>query len=108
MFICVQVLDPCPSLVASKLLARKSFKEVGKQFNMIACSWLQFMIHDWVDHLEDTQQVAIASDYRVLTIFCQSYMLFFCTLGLSKVQFLFNSWNRWKSKLLIVIQVAVL
>lgn len=69
MFICVQVLDPCPSLVASKLLARKSFKEVGKQFNMIACSWLQFMIHDWVDHLEDTQQVAIASDYKVLTIF---------------------------------------
>ncbi|XP_057421550.1 alpha-dioxygenase 2-like isoform X2 [Lotus japonicus] len=53
------VLDPCPSLVASKLLARKSFKEVGKQFNMIACSWLQFMIHDWVDHLEDTQQVEI-------------------------------------------------
>ncbi|KAK7320158.1 hypothetical protein RJT34_04892 [Clitoria ternatea] len=53
------LLDPHPTLVASKLLARKNFKEVGKQFNMIACSWIQFMIHDWIDHLEDTEQVEI-------------------------------------------------
>ncbi|XP_054820616.1 alpha-dioxygenase 2 isoform X2 [Prosopis cineraria] len=26
---------------------------------MIACSWIQFMIHDWIDHLEDTEQVEI-------------------------------------------------
>jgi alpha-dioxygenase len=53
----VQLLDPHPALVASKLLARKSFIDTGKQFNMIACSWIQFMIHDWIDHLEDTEQV---------------------------------------------------
>jgi len=53
----VQLLDPHPTVVASKLLERKNFKEAGKQFNMIACSWMQLMIHDWIDHLEDTEQV---------------------------------------------------
>lgn len=24
---------------------------------MIACAWVQFMIHDWNDHMEDTEQV---------------------------------------------------
>ncbi|KAF7819952.1 alpha-dioxygenase 2 [Senna tora] len=53
------MLEPHPSVVASKLLERKEFKDAGKQFNMIACSWIQFMIHDWIDHLEDTQQVEL-------------------------------------------------
>ena len=44
-------------VVATKLLARKELADTGKQFNMIAASWIQFMIHDWIDHLEDTQQV---------------------------------------------------
>lgn len=52
-----QLMDPHPSVVASKLLARKEFIDNGKQFNMIACSWIQFMIHDWVDHMEETEQV---------------------------------------------------
>ncbi|XP_027340380.1 alpha-dioxygenase 2 [Abrus precatorius] len=55
------LLDPHPTVVASKLLARKNFKDAGKQFNMIACSWIQFMIHDWIDHLEDTEQVEISA-----------------------------------------------
>ena len=45
-------------VVATKLLARRKFIDTGKQFNMIAASWIQFMIHDWIDHLEDTQQVS--------------------------------------------------
>ncbi|KAI9082339.1 hypothetical protein K1719_035762 [Acacia pycnantha] len=53
------LLDPHPTVVASKLLARKKFKDTGSQFKMIACSWIQFMIHDWIDHLEDTEQVEI-------------------------------------------------
>ncbi|KAJ9141525.1 hypothetical protein P3X46_032051 [Hevea brasiliensis] len=53
------LLDPHPTIVANKLLARKKFIDNGKQFNMIACSWIQFMIHDWIDHMEDTQQVEI-------------------------------------------------
>ncbi|XP_058088589.1 alpha-dioxygenase 2-like isoform X2 [Magnolia sinica] len=54
-----ELFDPHPSVVAAKLLARKKFIDNGKQFNLLACSWIQFMIHDWIDHLEDTQQVEI-------------------------------------------------
>ncbi|KAJ4713495.1 alpha dioxygenase [Melia azedarach] len=32
------LLDPHPTVVATKLLARKKFVDNGKQFNMIACS----------------------------------------------------------------------
>ncbi|KVI04564.1 heme peroxidase [Cynara cardunculus var. scolymus] len=35
------VLEPHPSVVAAKLLERRKFVDCGKQFNMIACSWLQ-------------------------------------------------------------------
>ncbi|WMV17513.1 hypothetical protein MTR67_010898 [Solanum verrucosum] len=49
--------NPDPMVVATKLLARRKFIDTGKQFNMIAASWIQFMIHDWIDHLEDTQQI---------------------------------------------------
>ncbi|KAL5723632.1 hypothetical protein ACHQM5_007008 [Ranunculus cassubicifolius] len=52
-----KLMKPDPMVVATKLLARKKFKDTGKQFNMIAASWIQFMIHDWIDHLEDTQQI---------------------------------------------------
>ncbi|XP_059310214.1 alpha-dioxygenase 1-like [Lycium ferocissimum] len=43
---------PDPVVVATKLLARKKFVDTGKQFNMIAASWIQFMILDWIDHLD--------------------------------------------------------
>ncbi|RDX84363.1 Alpha-dioxygenase 1 [Mucuna pruriens] len=52
-----KLLKPDPMVVATKLLARRTYKDTGKQFNMIAASWIQFMIHDWIDHLEDTKQV---------------------------------------------------
>ncbi|GLT33298.1 hypothetical protein SLA2020_079000 [Shorea laevis] len=54
-----KLMKPDPVLVATKLLARKEFADTGKQFNMIAASWIQFMIHDWVDHLEDTKQTEL-------------------------------------------------
>ncbi|XP_024990292.1 alpha-dioxygenase 2 isoform X2 [Cynara cardunculus var. scolymus] len=59
------VLEPHPSVVAAKLLERRKFVDCGKQFNMIACSWLQFMIHDWIDHMEDTHQVEIVAPTEV-------------------------------------------
>ncbi|KAM1296031.1 hypothetical protein TB1_015144 [Malus domestica] len=59
------LMEPHPTVVASKLLARKKFIDNGKQFNMIACSWIQFMIHDWVDHLEDTEQVEIKAPEEI-------------------------------------------
>ncbi|KAJ9683482.1 hypothetical protein PVL29_019173 [Vitis rotundifolia] len=56
---------PDPMVVATKLLARKDFTDTGKQFNMIAASWIQFMIHDWIDHLEDTQQIELTAPREV-------------------------------------------
>ncbi|XP_016485711.1 alpha-dioxygenase PIOX-like [Nicotiana tabacum] len=56
---------PDPMVVATKLLARKNFVDTGKQFNMIAASWIQFMVHDWIDHLEDTQQIELHAPKEV-------------------------------------------
>nr|KYP43075.1 Peroxidase [Cajanus cajan] len=52
-----KLLKPDPIVVATKLLARRNYKDTGKQFNIVASSWIQFMIHDWVDHLEETSQM---------------------------------------------------
>ncbi|XP_048232394.1 alpha-dioxygenase 1-like isoform X2 [Ricinus communis] len=60
-----QIMNPDPAVVVSKLLARKKFTDTGKQFNMIAVSWIQFMIHDWVDHLEDTNQIELTAPVEV-------------------------------------------
>ncbi|KAB5531799.1 hypothetical protein DKX38_018469 [Salix brachista] len=59
------LLDPHPTVVANKLLERNKFIDNGKQFNMIACSWIQFMIHDWIDHMEDTQQVELKAPDKI-------------------------------------------
>lgn len=57
-----QLLDPHPSVVAAKLLSRTELKDYGKQFNMIAAAWINFMIHDWIDHLENlTKEDEIAA-----------------------------------------------
>ncbi|PIA62153.1 hypothetical protein AQUCO_00200273v1 [Aquilegia coerulea] len=60
-----KLTKPDPMVVATKLLARTDFKDTGKQFNMIAASWIQFMIHDWIDHLEDTQQIELIAPTEV-------------------------------------------
>ncbi|MCL7046649.1 hypothetical protein MKW94_017560 [Papaver nudicaule] len=60
-----QLLKPDPIIVANKLLRRKSYKDTGKQFNMIAASWIQFMIHDWIDHLEETMQIELTAPKEV-------------------------------------------
>ncbi|KAI3963312.1 hypothetical protein MKW98_022734 [Papaver atlanticum] len=60
-----QLLKPDPMVVAIKLLRRKSYKDTGKQFNMIAASWIQFMIHDWIDHLEETNQIELTAPKEV-------------------------------------------
>nr|KAJ0220822.1 hypothetical protein LSAT_V11C200083450 [Lactuca sativa] len=60
-----RLLKPDPMVVATKLLARRELKDTGKQFNMIAASWIQFMIHDWIDHLESTQQIELKAPVEV-------------------------------------------
>ncbi|KAG7981913.1 hypothetical protein I3843_04G022700 [Carya illinoinensis] len=61
----MQLMKPDPMVVATKLLARRKFTDTGKQFNMIAASWIQFMIHDWIDHLEDTKQIELTAPKEV-------------------------------------------
>lgn len=51
-----QILDPHPTAVAAKLLNRKTLQDYGQQFNMIAASWINFMIHDWIDHQENLDE----------------------------------------------------
>ncbi|XP_042975347.1 alpha-dioxygenase 1-like isoform X1 [Carya illinoinensis] len=61
------LMKPDPMVVATKLLARRKFTDTGKQFNMIAASWIQFMIHDWIDHLEDTKQIELTAPKEVVS-----------------------------------------
>ncbi|VVA96076.1 unnamed protein product [Arabis nemorensis] len=61
----IKLLKPDPMVVATKLLARRKMIDTGKQFNMIAASWIQFMIHDWVDHLEETDQIELVAPKEV-------------------------------------------
>ncbi|CAI0455630.1 unnamed protein product [Linum tenue] len=60
-----KLITPHPALVATKLLARREYKDTGKQFNMVAASWIQFMIHDWIDHLEDTKQIELIAPKEI-------------------------------------------
>lgn len=43
------LLSPNPREVSNTLMARGEFKP-APSLNFIAASWIQFMIHDWVDH----------------------------------------------------------
>ncbi|XP_031478893.1 alpha-dioxygenase PIOX [Nymphaea colorata] len=59
------LMKPDPAVVATKLLARKKVIDTGKQFNIIAASWIQFMVHDWIDHLEETNQMELGAPASV-------------------------------------------
>ncbi|XP_059303411.1 alpha-dioxygenase 2-like [Lycium ferocissimum] len=59
------LLEPHPVTVATKLFERRKYTDCGCQFNMIACAWVQFMIHDWNDHMEDTEQVELRAPQNV-------------------------------------------
>ncbi|WP_296217397.1 peroxidase family protein [Pseudomonas sp. UBA2684] len=43
------LLTPNPREVSNSLMAREEFKPAAS-LNFIAAAWIQFMIHDWVDH----------------------------------------------------------
>lgn len=60
-----KLLKPHPMVVATKLLSRRKMVDTGKQFNMLAAAWIQFMIHDWVDHVEDTVYVELSAPPKV-------------------------------------------
>uniref|UniRef100_A0A0E0J9Z6 Alpha-dioxygenase 1 n=1 Tax=Oryza nivara TaxID=4536 RepID=A0A0E0J9Z6_ORYNI len=60
-----ELMSPDPFVVATKLLARREYKDTGKQFNILAAAWIQFMVHDWMDHMEDTGQIEITAPKEV-------------------------------------------
>uniref|UniRef100_A0A0E0RGX6 Alpha-dioxygenase 1 n=1 Tax=Oryza rufipogon TaxID=4529 RepID=A0A0E0RGX6_ORYRU len=60
-----ELMSPDPFVVATKLLARREYKDTGKQFNILAAAWIQFMVHDWMDHMEDTGQIGITAPKEV-------------------------------------------
>ena len=41
--------DPSPVRISDELLARQQFIP-AKSLNMLAAAWIQFQVHDWVDH----------------------------------------------------------
>ena len=52
--------DAQPGVISSKLLARKNFIAAGN-LNLLAAAWIQFMIHDWVQHEKsETKQSTVA------------------------------------------------
>jgi len=55
-----ELWTPNPRLVSEKFMARKNFIP-ATTLNMLAAAWIQFQIHDWVNH----QDVCILSIYPV-------------------------------------------
>lgn len=47
-----EIMDPNPREISRELLTRDQFKPVGF-LNMLAVTWIQFMVHDWVSHGEN-------------------------------------------------------
>ena len=43
---------PDVQMVASRLLAREEFKPAASQLNILAASWIQAMVHDWIGHAD--------------------------------------------------------
>lgn len=44
-----EIMDPNPRLISRELLTRKKFKALPN-LNVLGVAWLQFMVHDWVNH----------------------------------------------------------
>jgi hypothetical protein len=50
------LLEPDPRLVSRVLLTREKFKPV-ENLNLLAATWIQFMVHDWVSHGENNDNL---------------------------------------------------
>lgn len=47
-----EIMDPNPRLISQKLLTRKEFQPL-KNMNVLGVAWVQFMIHDWLNHANE-------------------------------------------------------
>ena len=53
---------PEVQLVAQRLLAREKFQPAGDQLNVLAASWIQAMVHDWIGHFDGVKSVVLDSN----------------------------------------------
>lgn len=50
---------PDVQMVAQRLLAREQFKPAAEQLNILAASWIQAMVHDWINHLHSDRDITL-------------------------------------------------
>ena len=50
---------PEVQMVAQRLLAREGFKPAASQLNILAASWIQAMVHDWIGHFDGDKTVTL-------------------------------------------------
>jgi hypothetical protein len=54
------LLEPDPVMISHELMTRRAFIP-ARTLNLLAAAWLQFQVHDWMDHgLEDEPDPALA------------------------------------------------
>jgi len=53
---------PEVQMLAQRLLAREEFKPAAAQLNVLAASWLQAMVHDWIGHFDDQNKERVVLD----------------------------------------------
>ena len=49
------MLEPNPRTVSNELLARDAFIP-ATTLNLTAAAWLQFMVHDWLSHGQNSKE----------------------------------------------------
>lgn len=53
---------PEVQMVAQRLLAREEFTPADKQLNVLAASWIQAMVHDWIGHFDGEKTITLDSN----------------------------------------------
>ena len=53
---------PEVQLVAQRLMAREEFSPAGDQLNVLAATWIQAMVHDWIGHFDGEQSIQLDSN----------------------------------------------
>ena len=52
------LLSPNPRVISERLMARRTFVP-ATSLNMLAAAWIQFMVHDWFGHYDDTAEIEV-------------------------------------------------
>ncbi|MDA1307727.1 MAG: peroxidase, partial [Acidobacteria bacterium] len=52
------LLTPNPRVISERLLARRTFIP-APSLNLLAAAWIQFMVHDWFAHYDDTTDIEV-------------------------------------------------